>query len=222
MPTVLITGCDRGLGLEFARQYAADDWRVIATALDPDRSPELAAITGITVRRLDVTDFATIDTLAAELAGTPIDLLVSNAALARQDAPLGRIDYDVVRRMVETNALGPLRLAEAFREHVAASELRAMAFVSSRMGSITLNATGGVYGYRASKAALNMFVKSLSVDLRPSRITVLALHPGWAKTEPGARVEVDDSVRGMRRVIHRASEHETGSFYMFNDTMLPW
>jgi len=169
-----------------------------------------------------VTDFGAVEALARELAGEAIDLLVSNAALARMNPPFGSTDYPTMRRIIETNAIAPLHLAECFVEHVAGSELRAMAFISSRMGSITLNTTGGAYAYRASKAALNAFARSMAMDLRERGITVLALHPGWAKTEPGARVEVDDSVRGMRRVIHRASAHETGSFYMFNDTVLPW
>jgi NAD(P)-dependent dehydrogenase (short-subunit alcohol dehydrogenase family) len=115
-----------------------------------------------------------------------------------------------------------MKLAEAFVEHVAASSMKVMAFVSSRMGSIALNLTGGSYGYRSSKAGLNAIVKSLAVDLQPRGILVLALHPGWAKTEPGARVEVDRSVAGMRAVIQRCSRHETGSFFAFNDTLLPW
>ena len=97
-----------------------------------------------------------------------------------------------------------------------------MAFVFSRMCSIALNLTGGSYAYRSSKAGLNAVVKCLAIDLQPRHILVLALHPGWAKTEPGARVDVDRSVSGMRAVIQRCSRHETGSFFAFNDTMLPW
>jgi NAD(P)-dependent dehydrogenase (short-subunit alcohol dehydrogenase family) len=223
MPTVLVTGCDTGLGVEFARQYAAAGCTVLATCLDPDSATATRAIPGdVRVRKLDVSDLAAIDALAGELRGEPIDILVSNAGIGRPHPPFGRTDYALWQRMLAVNLIGPLKLAEAFVEHVAASRMKVMAFVSSRMGSITLNLTGGSYGYRASKAGLNAVVKSLAVDLAPREILVLALHPGWAKTEPGARVDVDRSVAGMRAIIERASRHETGSFFAYNDTPLPW
>ncbi|MDQ4059716.1 MAG: SDR family oxidoreductase [Pseudomonadota bacterium] len=222
MPTVLITGCDTGLGREFARQYAADGWRVCATCLDPDSAAETRAIAGdIEVRRLDVMDHGAIEALAVEIT-EPIDLLLSNAGIGRPHPPFGETDYANWRRILEVNLIGPLKLAETFVEHVAASEMKVMAFVSSRMGSIALNLTGGSYAYRSSKAGLNAVVKSLAIDLQPRHILVLALHPGWAKTEPGARVDVDRSVAGMRDVIHRASRHHTGSFLAYNDVPLPW
>jgi NAD(P)-dependent dehydrogenase (short-subunit alcohol dehydrogenase family) len=222
MPTVLITGCDTGLGREFARQYAAEGWRVHATCLDPDGAAETRAIAGdIEVLKLDVSDHRAIETLAATIK-EPIDLLLSNAGIGRPHPSLGETDYGNWRRILEVNLIGPLKLAETFVEHVAASELKAMAFVSSRMGSIGLNLTGGSYAYRSSKAGLNAVVKSLAIDLQPRHILVLALHPGWAKTEPGARVDVDRSVAGMRDVIHRASRHHTGSFLAYNDIPLPW
>ena len=222
MPTVLITGCDTGLGREFAHQYAADGWRVHATCLDPDSAAETRAIAGdVEVRRLDVKDHGAIKALAEELT-EPIDLLLSNAGIGRPHPPFGETDYANWRRILEVNLIGPLKLAETFVEHVAASEMKVMAFVSSRMGSIALNLTGGSYAYRSSKAGLNAVVKSLAIDLQSRHILVLALHPGWAKTEPGARVDVDRSVAGMRDVIYRASRHHTGSFLAYNDVPLPW
>ena len=223
MRSVLITGCDTGLGVEFARQYAADGDRVIATCLDPDTAQAVRSIDGdVRVRKLDVSDLAAIDALASELRSEPIDILLSNAGIGRPHPPFGQTDYALWQRMLGVNLIGPLRLAEAFVEHVAASRMKVMAFVSSRMGSISLNMTGGSYAYRSSKAGLNAVVKSLAVDLQPRHILVLALHPGWAKTEPGARVDVDRSVAGMRAVIERCSRHETGSFFAYNDTPLPW
>ena len=222
-PTVLVTGCDTGLGVEFVRQYAADGCRVIATCLDPERAEATRAIAGdVRTVRLDVADLDAIDALAAELRGEAIDILVSNAGIGRPHPPFGRTDYALWQRMLAVNLVGPARLAEAFVEHVAASRMKVMAFVSSRMGSIALNLTGGSYAYRSSKAGLNAVVKSLAVDLAPREILVLALHPGWAKTEPDARVDVDRSVAGMRAIIQRCSRHETGSFLAFNDTPLPW
>jgi len=223
MPTVLVTGCDTGLGVEFARQYAAAGCKVLATCLDPGTATATREIAGdVRVMKLDVSDLAAIDALAGELRGEPIDILVSNAGIGRPHPPFGRTDYALLQRMLAVNLIGPLRLAEAFVEQVAASRMKVMAFVSSRMGSIALNLTGGSYGYRASKAGLNAVIKSLAVDLASREILVLALHPGWAKTEPEARVDVDRSVAGMRAIIERASRHETGSFLAYNDTPLPW
>jgi NAD(P)-dependent dehydrogenase (short-subunit alcohol dehydrogenase family) len=223
MPTVLVTGCDKGLGVEFARQYAGDGHRVIATCLDPGTAAATRAIAGdVRVMKLDVSDLAAIDALADALRGEAIDILVSNAGIGRPQPPFGKTDYALWRQILALNLMGPARLAEAFVEHVAASRMKVMAFVSSRMGSIALNLTGGSYAYRSSKAGLNAVVKSLAVDLAPREILVLALHPGWAKTEPEARVDVDRSVAGMRAVIDRCSRHETGSFLAFNDVPLPW
>jgi NAD(P)-dependent dehydrogenase (short-subunit alcohol dehydrogenase family) len=223
MPTVLITGCDTGLGLEFARQYAANGYRVLATCLDPDSATATRAIRGeIRVLKLDVSDHGAIADLARELRHEPIDILLSNAGIGRPHPPFGETDYAHWLRILEVNLIGPVKLAESFVEHVARSELKVMAFMSSRMGSIALNLTGGSYAYRSSKSGLNAVVKSLAVDLSSRGICCLALHPGWAKTEPGARIEVDASVAGMRGVIHRAGRHHTGSFLTYADQPLPW
>jgi NAD(P)-dependent dehydrogenase (short-subunit alcohol dehydrogenase family) len=209
--------------VEFARQYAADGYRVFATCLDPRTADATRAIKGdIRVLKLDISDLEAIDTLAGELRNEPIDILLSNAGIGRPHPLFGETDYAHWHRILDVNLIGPMKLAEAFVEHVAASQMRVMAFVSSRMGSIALNMTGGSYAYRSSKAGLNAVVKGLAIDLQPRHILVLALHPGWAKTEPGARVAVDRSVSGMRVVIQRCSRHETGCFFAFNDTMLPW
>ena len=223
MATILVTGCDMGLGVEFARQYAADGHRVIATCLDPATAKETAAIRGqIEVVGLDVTNLDAIEALATQLKHEPIDILLNNAAIARPHPPFGETDYPFWRRILETNLIGPMKMAECFVEHVARSDLKVMAFVSSRMGSNASNNSGGSYAYRSSKAGLNMIVKSLAIDLAPREICVLALHPGWAMTEPGARVPVGESVAGMRGVIHRSGRHATGSFVTYNDQPLPW
>jgi NAD(P)-dependent dehydrogenase (short-subunit alcohol dehydrogenase family) len=227
MANVLVTGCDTGLGVEFARQYAGEGHRVIATCLDPDAARETAAIRGdnggsIELVRLDVTDHAAIEALARRLSGEPLDILLNNAGICRPHPPFGETDYGNWRRILETNLIGPMKMAESFVEHVARSELKMMAFVSSRMGSIALNNSGGSYAYRSSKAGLNMVIKSLAVDLAPRGICVLALHPGWAMTEPGGRVTVAESVAGMRGVIYRAGRHHSGSFVTYHDQPLPW
>jgi NAD(P)-dependent dehydrogenase (short-subunit alcohol dehydrogenase family) len=223
MATVLVTGCDTGLGVEFARQYAADGHRVIATCLDPSSAQATAQIRGdIELTKLDVTDHAAIEALSQRLAGETIDILLNNAGIGRPHPPFGKTDYAMWRRILDTNLIGPMKIVECFVEQVARSELRMMAFVSSRMGSIALNNSGGSYAYRSSKAGLNMIVKTLAVDLAPRGICVLALHPGWAQTEPDGRVPVAESVSGMRGVIQRAGRHHTGSFVTYNDQPLPW
>jgi NAD(P)-dependent dehydrogenase (short-subunit alcohol dehydrogenase family) len=223
MATILITGCDIGLGVEFARQYAADGHRVIATCLDPSSAGETTAIRGnVEVVKLDITDHVAIEELSQRLSGEAVDVLLNNAGIARPHPPFGQTDYANWRRILEVNLVGPMKMAESFVEQVARSDQKVMAFVSSRMGSIGLNNSGASYAYRSSKAGLNMVVKTLAIDLAPRGICVLALHPGWAATEPGGRVPVDESVAGMRGVIRRAGRHHTGSFVTYHDQPLPW
>jgi NAD(P)-dependent dehydrogenase (short-subunit alcohol dehydrogenase family) len=196
---------------------------VIATCLDPSSAQATAQIRGdIELTKLDVTDHAAIEALSQRLAGETIDILLNNAGIGRPHPPFGKTDYAMWRRILDTNLIGPMKIVECFVEQVARSELRMMAFVSSRMGSIALNNSGGSYAYRSSKAGLNMIVKTLAVDLAPRGICVLALHPGWAQTEPDGRVPVAESVSGMRGVIQRAGRHHTGSFVTYNDQPLPW
>ena len=229
MPTTLITGCDRGLGAALAEAYAREGWRVLATCLDPaniaplaSRYPDLRAL------QLDVSDCDRIAVLASELDGVSIDLLLSNAAagmnfLGGHNPSFGSLDYAVWLKMLKVNTLGAVCLAERFVEHVARSDGRKMVFMSSRMGSIGFNRVGGAYAYRSSKAALNACVKSMSVDLLPRQIVVLALHPGNAKTYPGkGTVELADSVAGLQSVIQRANLEETGSFVSYDGLPLPW
>jgi NAD(P)-dependent dehydrogenase (short-subunit alcohol dehydrogenase family) len=223
MATVLITGCDTGLGVEFARQYAADGYRVIASCLDPSSARETAGIRGnIELVKLDVTDHGEIEGLSKRLADDAVDILLNNAGIARPHPPFGQTDCTNWRRILEANLIGPMKMAESFVEHIARSDQKMMAFVSSRMGSIELNNSGASYAYRSSKAGLNMIVKTLAIDLAPRGICALALHPGWAATEPGGRVPVAESVAGMRGVIHRAGPHHTGSFVTYHDQPLPW
>jgi len=223
MATILVTGCDTGLGVEFARQYAGDGHRVIATCLDPAAATETVAIRGnVEVVKLDITDHAAIEALSQRLKADAIDILLNNAGIGRPHPPFGETDYTLWQRILQTNLVGPMKMAETFVDQVGRSELKMMAFVSSRMGSIALNNSGGSYAYRSSKAGLNMIVKTLAVDLAARHICVLALHPGWAATEPGGRVPVAESIAGMRGVIHRAGRHHSGSFVTYHDQPLPW
>jgi NAD(P)-dependent dehydrogenase (short-subunit alcohol dehydrogenase family) len=203
MPTVLITGANRGIGLEFACQYAGDGWRVIATCRDPAKAGELSALGGdIEVHRLDVTDQARIQALAKSLKRSAVDLLLSSAGVyGPRPTQLGGVDYQSWMEVLHVNAMSPLKLCECFVDHVARSDLKRIVAVSSKMGSIADNTSGGSYIYRSSKTALNVVMKSLSVDLASRRVIVAVLHPGWVRTDmggPSALIEVKTSVTGMR------------------------
>ncbi len=231
MPTVLITGANRGLGLEFARQYAADGWRVHATRRDPAGAEALNATASeaagaVTVHPLDVTDDGHIAALARALGGEAIDVLVNNAGVfGGRHREFGAIDYDRWEHALRVNTLGPMRMAEAFVEHVARSERKVIASISSQLGSIADNTSGGAYIYRSTKAALNAVVKSLSVDLAERGITVVALHPGWVATDMGganAPLNPPDSVRGMRAVIEGLTPVDNGKFLSHDGGEIAW
>ena len=223
MPTVLITGCDSGIGREFTRQYAEAGWRVIATYRDlANRLPDQGDTRH---RALDMTRFEQFAAVKAELGNEPIDILVSNAGIGRDTMKLGTIDFDYVRQMYQVNTVGALKLVETFLPNLVASTERKIAFVSSRMGSIGSNLSGGAYGYRASKAALNAIARSLSIDLYGQGIIVAVFHPGRVKTEgggAGAPIEPADSIAGMRRILRDLGNHETGQFYTYTGMPLPW
>jgi len=227
MPTVIITGASRGLGLEFARQYAGEGWRVVAACRRPDQADDLAGIgRGVEVRKLDVRDLVQINALAKGMGGEPVDLLINNAGIyGPRDVALGAIDYEAWEEVLRVNVLGPLRVAESLLENVAASEHKKMAFLSSRMGSMGENRSGGSYIYRSSKAALNAVVKSLAIDLAPRGIACLALHPGWARTDmggPEAEVTAHDGVAGLRQVIAAAGPERSGRFVNYDGAAIAW
>ena len=231
MPTVLITGANRGLGLELCRQYARDGWDVVACCRNPDTSRALAELEKsrqeITISRLDVSDRAQIDHLASQLRGRPIDVLINNAGVYG-DTPktaFGRIDYARWEEVLRINTLAPVKLTEAFIDHLRAGQQRLTVAVTSLMGSMGDNSSGGAILYRSSKAALNAAMKSLSFDLRGFGIGVLILHPGWVKTDMGgtnAPLSVEESVSGMRNVIERFDPSLSGQFLNFRGDVQPW
>lgn len=226
MPTILLTGASRGLGIEFVKHYAAAGWRVHACARDIDAAA-LKAVRG-DVRRhtLDVLDFAATAKLASSLEGEAIDVLLANAGIAGREAvELGRIDADVWLETFRVNALAPVKLAEAFVDHVAASQRKAMVAISSRLGSIGLNHEGGRYAYRASKAALNMAWKSLATDTKARGLTCVVLHPGWVSTDMGgaqAPVTPPASVAGMAKVIEGLKPADSGGFINYDGARFEW
>jgi NAD(P)-dependent dehydrogenase (short-subunit alcohol dehydrogenase family) len=227
MPTVMISGASRGLGLEFARQYLAQGWRVIATCRTPADVGALAEMKGtVEVHPLDVADHATIVSLAGVLDGQAIDLLVNNAGIyGPRPADLGTIDYHGWGEVMRVNVMGPLKVAELFTEHVARSGLKLMVAISSRRGSIADNDSGGAYIYRSSKAALNAVMKSLSVDLKARGIAVVAFHPGWVATDmggAGAALNAPESVTAMVKAIAALGPKDSGRFINYDGTEVPW
>ncbi|WP_278799994.1 SDR family oxidoreductase [Marinobacter nauticus] len=217
---VVITGANRGIGLELARHYAAEGCEVIGVCRQS--SEELAGVAGQVIDGVDLTTDAGIDKLKSGLAGKRISLLINNAGLL-QDEQLGSIDFDSIRTQMEINAYAPLRVAEALAPLMGQGSK--IANITSRMGSIADNDSGGRYGYRASKAALNAFGKSLAVDLKPRGIAVAQLHPGYVKTRMvnfGGLITPEESARGLAERIANLTLENTGSFWHSNGEELPW
>lgn len=226
MPTILITGANRGIGLNLARLYAADGWKVIGTARKPADATALAALPGdISVEPLEVTDHYAIKALAAKLDDEPIDVLWNNAGvIGRNAATLGSIDAQELRDTLLINIYAPILVAEAFSPHVVASTQKKMAFTSSKLGSIKLNG-GGRYAYGPSKAGLNMACMSFAGDLRSNGVIVLPLHPGHVATDMGgasAPVQPDESARGMKAIVDNATLADSGKFVDYQGQPIPW
>jgi NAD(P)-dependent dehydrogenase (short-subunit alcohol dehydrogenase family) len=232
MKTTLITGANRGLGLEFSRQYAADGWLVLACSRHPDKSEALSKLADeypdlVKIQALDVADLAQIDRLAQLLAHESIDLLVNNAGIYPDSGAkgFGHTDYEKWLDAFRVNAMAPLKMAEAFSRQIARSELKTIATISSKMGSIADNTSGGNYLYRSSKTAVNMVVKSLAFDLKPSEVIAVALNPGWVKTDmggPNAMITAAQSVSGMRQVIGGLGLADSGKFINYDGQLIAW
>lgn len=234
MSTVLITGSNSGLGLEFARQYANENWRVVATCRRPEAADDLKALAGdIEVRALDVADFDAVDRLAADLDGTPIDILILNAGRTKRPQEIGNMDYDIFAEIFRINTMAPLKIAEALVENVAASEQKKIMAISSRLGSITFataadrtfDLRGPYYPYRVTKAALNMVMRTMAAELAPRGILTASLCPGWVRTRMGgdnATYSTEESVGWMRRIIDRLTPEDSGAFFSHEGDKYPF
>ena len=223
-PTVLITGANRGIGLEYARQFAAKGYKVIGTARDPADAKELAAVAD-RVEPLDVTDAASVAALAARLDGVAIDILVNNAGMFdRKDVSVDRVDFAMMEQTLAVNTLGPLRVTQALLPNLRAGKRRTIVNMSSQLGSIE-QSNGTWYAYRASKAALNQINKTLSAELAAEGFTCVVLHPGWVRTDmggAGATYTPQESVRGLITVIEKLAPADNGRFYDFKGNPIPW
>ena len=231
MDSILVTGANRGLGLEWCRQHALAGWRVYATCRHPETADDLHALAEaqphLSLHRLDVTDAESVYALRAELGEAPIDVLVNNAGVYLEKyAPDAAIRYDEWLQTLAVNTLGAVRVTEALAHNVARSRCRLVLAISSHMGSIADISAPGSYYYRSSKAALNAAMKGLALAYRPMGIGVLILHPGWVKTRMGGLDEApltpEVSVAGMRRLVEGYMPEMSGRFYRYDGRELPW
>ena len=220
MKHVVITGANRGIGLELARHYQGAGWRV--TGICRKSSAELAEVAAQTIEGIDVIEKDFITPLVAALQGQTIDLLINNAGILQDDI-LGELDFDSLRLQMEINAFAPLRITEALLPNMQAGSK--IANITSRMGSIADNSSGGRYGYRASKAAFNALGRSLAIDLKERGIAVAQLHPGFVKTRMvnfAGLITPQESADGLVTRIEALNLENSGSFWHCNGEELPW
>lgn len=220
MSTALVTGTNRGIGLELCRQLKARGTNVIAVCRRP--SADLEAL-GVRVEAdVDVTDDLSVADLARRVGDQPLELLINNAGVLLRET-VDALDFDQIRRQFEVNSLGPLRVTARLLPNLAAGGK--LALISSRMGSITDNTSGASYGYRMSKAALNIAGVSLAHDLRPRGIAVAILHPGYVRTAMTGHsglIDADAAAQGLLARIDQLTLETSGSFWHSNGEQLPW
>jgi NAD(P)-dependent dehydrogenase (short-subunit alcohol dehydrogenase family) len=231
MNTILITGANRGIGLELVKQYYRSGWKVLACCRSSDKAFELQGLVDksngkIIIYCLDITNEKNIVDLSVFLEKQPIDILLNNAGIF---GPVGT-NMDTIKSedwlyTFKVNTIAPFLVARAFINHVSNSQHKIIANMSSNMGSIFLNDRGGEYIYRSSKAALNSITKSLSNDLAEKNVIVIALHPGWVRTGmggPNGEIDVITSARGLCKVLSSVSLKDSGTFIGYNGENLAW
>lgn len=237
MSTILITGANRGLGLEFSRQYAADGWRVVACCRNPEQANELqelaAGAVDLTVEKLDVNDFAGIDALGEKYQGVPIDVLLNNAGIIgpfpidenikRQN--FGTMEYDVWADVLRTNTFAPVKMAEVFLDNIAASDQKKLVTISSTVGSISEMSIPGL-AYASSKSALNRVMTIIAGQVKARDVIVAMYCPGYVKTRMDAfgyaTVEIPESIAALRPMIAGLTLEQTGSFTGHDGRTIGW
>ena len=231
MATILITGANRGLGLEFCKQYAKENWNVIACCRNPQNASDLTKLANqfpsVSILQLDVSDLSQISTLAKTLDGTEIDILLNNAGIYGDESGhgFGNLDYAQWQKNMTVNVFAPVKLTEALLSNLECGKLKKIVAISSLMGSIEDNGSGGSILYRSSKTALNSAMKSIAIDIKPKNIAVLILHPGWVKTDMGgsnASMKISKSVVKMRETIANFTHQQSGEFLRYDGGKLPW
>ncbi len=231
MSTVLITSANRGLGFEFTRQYLADSWRVVAACRRPAAAEalhDLAKDAGeaLKIVSMDVTDLQSVRDAARQLDGVALDLIINSAGIIGPPGQrTGHVDYAAWRDVLDVNTMGPLRVLESFVDNVARSDRKLVVTITSGMGSLGDNTSGGAIAYRSSKAAVNMVMRSAAIDLKPRGIACVLVNPGWVKTDmggPGATLSPQASVTALRKLIERLGPDDSGKFYHYDGSLYPW
>ena len=230
MATVLITGTNRGIGLEFVKQFLAREDTVLATCRDMGSATELRQLKNDTrklhIFELDVSSQKSMEDLTLQLAGHAIDIFINNAGVyGPRDSTFGKVSANEWAKVLQVNAKAPMILTQLLIDNLRDGSDKKLLYITSKMGSIDDNKGGGSYVYRSSKAALNAVVKSISVDLRDSGFSVAVLHPGWVQTDmggPNALIDVTPSVSKMIDVIDNLNFHNSGSFFNYDGGIIPW
>lgn len=229
MSMYLITGANRGIGLELTRQVLAEGHQVLATCRDPDNADELKALAGdgdLQVAQCDIGQPDDISRLVATVGGKAVDVLINNAGIyGPRDAVLGNLSRESWCEVMAIDLIAPMMLTQALLPNIQAGNDKRIAFLSSKMGSIADNSSGGSYMYRTAKAALNQAIKSLAVDLQEQDIIALSLHPGWVRTEmggPNGLIDTETSARGLLSVINSATASDSGEFIAYDGKRIPW
>lgn len=239
MPTLFVTGANRGIGLEFVRQYLALGWRVIAACRKPAEATTLLEWQKqnpqIKLVALDQGDPASLAALSQQVAGEPIDVLINSAGIARasgiagptgqdQTDQFGVLDIESWDHVLRVNAIGPVMIAQALMPNLLAGEQKKLVMISSRKGSITKNFPGALV-YGSAKAALNLAMRNIAELMKPQGVLAVSFHPGWVKTDMGgaaADITVEESVRGMREQIEKLGPEQSGQFYGYDGAVWPW
>ncbi|HCI02210.1 MAG TPA: short-chain dehydrogenase [Oceanospirillaceae bacterium] len=227
MPNVLITGANRGIGLQLTKHYIEAGWEVIATYRNAEGNEALQALASpqLTLLQADVTNDEGISKIASYFQGQGLDLLINNAGIyGPRDQTFGKVERQAWREILEVNTISPMMLAQSLADSLAQNK-GTLAIISSKVGSIDDNTSGNAYMYRSSKTAVNQVIKCLSIDLGPRDITVVSLHPGWVRTDmggPNGSIDVVESVAGLTNVIAHVSADQNGHFINYDGSPIPW
>ncbi|MGB2133624.1 MAG: SDR family oxidoreductase [Pseudomonadales bacterium] len=227
MPNVLITGANRGIGLQLTKHYIEAGWEVIATYRNAEGNEALQALASpqLTLLQADVNNDEGINKIASYFQGQGLDLLINNAGIyGPRDQTFGKVERQAWREILEVNTISPMMLAQSLADSLAQNK-GILAIISSKVGSIDDNTSGNAYMYRSSKTAVNQVIKCLSIDLGPRDITVVSLHPGWVRTDmggPNGSIDVVESVTGLTNVIAHVSADQNGHFINYDGSPIPW
>jgi NAD(P)-dependent dehydrogenase (short-subunit alcohol dehydrogenase family) len=231
VPAVLITSANRGLGLEFAAQYLAAGWHVYAACRQPKPAEKLQRLAQnaknrVAIVAMDVTNASSIDRAAKKIDGGTIDVLINSAGITgKPGQKTGNVDYASWAQVLDVNTMGPLRVIEAFVDNVARSERKLVVTITSGMGSLADNTSGGSIAYRSSKAAVNMVMRSAAIDLARRGISCVLVNPGWVRTDmggAGATISPKESVTALRRLIETLGPAQSGKFFNYDGREYPW